>query len=258
MRSSFAERAELTKAPLAKRLFNLMAEKETNLALSADVTNSAHLLQLADQLGPEICVLKTHIDIIEDFSQDLLTELLKLAERHQFLLFEDRKFADIGHTVKMQYSSGIYRIAEWADLINAYTIPGPGIVSALAEIGAIKQRGLILIAELSSHKNLLAADAKQAALELAKIYPDFVIGFITQHALGDLPGLLNFTPGIQLEAGADNLGQRYTTPETAILQHGADVIIVGRGILASANPLAKARAYRERCFDLYQQRIASG
>ena len=43
-----------------------MSEKETNLSLSADVTTKSDLISLAKSIGDHICVLKTHIDIIED------------------------------------------------------------------------------------------------------------------------------------------------------------------------------------------------
>ena len=134
MKLSYTARALLPGQPVAaKRLLQLMDEKETNLALSADVTEALALLALADQLGPEIAILKTHIDILADFTWPLIQQLRALAQKHRFLIFEDRKFADIGNTVKHQYRGGLYRIAEWADYINAHTLPGPGIIQGLLE-----------------------------------------------------------------------------------------------------------------------------
>lgn len=253
-RLSYTERASYCISPVASRLFQLLDEKETNLALSADVTTSAHLLELADQLGPEICLLKTHIDIIEDFTPELTKELRKLAQKHHFLLFEDRKFADIGNTVKLQYEGGVYHIAHWADIVNAHTIPGPGIVQGLAEVGRKKNRGVLLIAELSSAGHLMDETYFNNTLKTAEQFADFVIGFITQHSLSTDPHWINMTPGIKLEVGQDKLGQQYVTPQKAILEDGTDIIIVGRGIIAAKDPVAYARKYRTVGWDSYLER----
>lgn len=248
---TYQQRAQLSKHPLAQQLFNLMADKETNLALSADVTTKKELLELTDEIGSEICVLKTHIDVITDFDTDLVQQLKLLAIKHNFLIFEDRKFADIGNTVQLQYGKGIYRIVEWADIINAHTLPGPGIIQGLKAIGMPQQRGLLLLAEMSSKGNLFDQQYVNATLEIAKQNKDFVMGFIAQNKLLDDPDFIYMTPGVSLESSGDNLGQNYLHPAKVILEHGTDVIIVGRGIYKSNTPKISAKEFRTLGWQAY-------
>lgn len=248
----YAERAQLCQNALAKKIFHLMDDKQSNLAVSADVAHGDKLLAIADKIGPEICVLKTHIDILTDFSFEITHELRKLAEKHKFFIFEDRKFADIGNTVKNQYQGGMYRIADWADIVNAHSLPGPGIVQGLAEVGLTKDRGLLLLAEMSSEGNLLDPIYSQKTLEMAERFPEFVIGFIAQRRLDDNLHWLYMTPGVRFAEGMDTLGQRYTTPERAIGEHRTDIIIVGRGIINADDPLAVAKKYREAGWKAYE------
>lgn len=251
----YSDRAELCSNPTAQKILKLMDEKKTNLSLAADVTTKEELIRLADLIGPEICVLKTHIDIIEDFDEDLIIQLQRLSEKHNFLFFEDRKFADIGNTVVHQYQHGIYNIADWAHIVNAHTVPGPGIIAGLKQVGLSKGRGLLLIAEMSSSENLAKGEYQATTLKWAEAESDFVIGFITTKKLLDNPVFINFTPGVQLQTKNDALGQQYLTPESVILERGSDVIIVGRGIYEAADPLTVAKEYRTAGWQAYQQRL---
>jgi uridine monophosphate synthetase len=253
---TYGERSLLCKHPLAKRLFEIMEKKCTNLALSADVTSAQNLLDLAHSLGPEICVLKTHIDIIDDFHPELPAALRAMAEKHQFLLFEDRKFADIGNTVLHQYEGGVYRISDWAHITNAHPLPGPGIIQGLKKIGLPKGNALLLLAQLSSSGSLIDQNYTKAVMEMALANLDFVIGFICQEKLTDDPALIHMTPGVQLSSTSDDLGQQYNTPAHAIGARMADIAIVGRGIYQHVDPKSAAGEYRHAAWEAYQQRLA--
>ena len=94
---SFASRAERSdEHPLKAYLYHLIAVKKTNLCVSADVNSTSALLKLAEDVGDHICVLKTHADVIDDFCDRTIRGLVEIATRKHFLIFEDRKFGDIG------------------------------------------------------------------------------------------------------------------------------------------------------------------
>jgi uridine monophosphate synthetase len=195
---SFEERAKLCRNGAAKKLCQIIANKKSNLCVSADVTSAQELLRIAEETGPYICMLKTHIDIISHFSPELIEKLKELAVKFNFLIFEDRKFADIGSTVQAQFSAGIYSISSWSDITNCHIIPGAAIIEGLkAGIKGEKNSGLLLIAEMSSEGNLAIGDYTKKNVELAENekYKDFVCGFICQHKISNDPALLHITPG---------------------------------------------------------------
>ncbi|KAK6191441.1 hypothetical protein SNE40_003130 [Patella caerulea] len=250
---TYGERSELCTHPVTKELFKIMHEKETNLVVSADLKTTKEVLQVLKKIGPHICMAKTHIDIIEDYNPEFVTQLCEIAKKHNFLLFEDRKFADIGNTVKLQYSSGLYRISDWAHVINAHSVPGEGVVKGLKEVGLVKDRACLLIAEMSSLGNLATGDYTVATIKMAEENKDFVVGFISQKKLCDDPTLVHMTPGVKLECGKDSLGQQYLTPDEVIGRRGSDIIIVGRGIVQAHDIVKAAKAYQQAGYLAYQQ-----
>lgn len=136
LKATCASRAETATHPLNAYLFKLMGLKASNLCLSADVSTARELLYVADKIGPSIVVLKTHYDVVSGWDFHPLTgtgaKLTSLARKHGFIIFEDRKFADIGNTVELQYVGGSARIIDWAHIVNVNMIPGKASVASLA------------------------------------------------------------------------------------------------------------------------------
>lgn len=257
MELSYGERAKLTNIhPLASKLLNIMEEKQSNLCVSADLTSSEDLLQLAESLGPKICMLKTHVDILKDYTAEFSQKLQTLAEKHNFLIFEDRKFADIGNTVKHQYEGGLYQISSWSHIVNAHAVPGPGVVKGLSAVGNPLGRGCLLIGQMSSQGSLATGEYTKAVLKMAEEHTDFVIGFICGSKISKRPEFIHMTPGVQIQAGGDVLGQQYTTPEDVLYNKGSDVIIVGRGILEAPDRLKAAESYRQSGWEAYNKRLS--
>ena len=209
-RPSYASRISHAANPAARMLLELMVSKCSNLCLSADVTTKSELLRLANECGPSIVCLKTHVDILVDFDAGVVQELQRLAKLHRFLLFEDRKYADIGSTVGHQYGGGVYRTASWSPIVNAHIISGPGIIDGIRS-EALKAeaaerakgseplpRGLLLIAQMSSAGALATGEYTAAAVAMAAAHKPFVMGFIAQRRVSDDLGMIHMSPGVQL------------------------------------------------------------
>ena len=153
--------------------------------------------------------------------------------------------------MKHQYRDGVYKISEWSHITNAHTVPGPGIIEGLKEVGAPLGRGLLLLAEMSPKGTLAKGDYSQATIQMAKDHQDFVMGFISMRRLVEEPDFVYLSPGVNLSTTGDALGQQYNTPHKIIFENGSDIVIVGRGIYEAENPQEAAQRYQEAGWKAY-------
>jgi orotidine-5'-phosphate decarboxylase len=216
--------------------------------------------------GPYIAVLKTHIDYLIDWSPQTTESLVKLSQQHDFLIFEDRKFIDIGNTVQGQYRGSFLQYHQWAHIVNASVLPGEGIIQALDQSireGGISDRGVLILAEMTSKGSYAKGDYTQGSVEIARKYPETVLGFVSTRELSRVApkaseeeDFVVFTTGVNMSSKGDGLGQQYQTPETA-MAGGSDFLIAGRGIYAAADPVAAVKEYRRAGWEAYERRLGT-
>jgi uridine monophosphate synthetase len=127
------------------------------------------------------------------------------------------------------------------------------------------ERGVLLIAQMSSKGNFLDEKYTANAVAIARKNQDFVMGFIALQSVSDEEEpFVVMAPGCALsreesldgsefpEGEEDTLGQQYVHPRELILR-GCDIVIVGLGICNAADPAAKAEQYRRVAWKTYEE-----
>ena len=115
----WGERWTQATSDIAKKYMEISVKKKSLVCLAADRNTMQGLFDLIEEVGPHIAALKTHVDLVDDWTPESWSKFCKKANDADLLIFEDRKFADIGKITRNQMS-GIYNIRQWSDLVTAH------------------------------------------------------------------------------------------------------------------------------------------
>jgi len=237
--------------PLSHEFMRVSSIKESLVVLAADLPTMDGILQLIEDVGDYVCALKTHVDMVEGFNIEEWSKVVESARSKDLMLFEDRKFADIGRVAQTQMG-GLYDIRSWADLVTSHSVSGPDVVDGIAAAWDDVERigGVLLLAQMSSSGNLLGGVYTDDTLTIGKKSPH-VLGYIGNgSSVSELRALRSkvgegemiWTPGVNLNAKEGVLGQRYGHPAEAV-RAGSDAVIVGSGIHKAEDMRSAAREY---------------
>ncbi len=240
--------------PLARRWMTTVVNKQSMVVLAADRKTMAGLNELLDDVAPYVSALKTHVDLVEDWTPEAWDDFCARAKAEDMLVFEDRKHGDIGKIARDQMG-GVYDSRSWSDLMTAHLISGPSVLDGMAEGWQSVRRtgGVLLLAQMSSAGNLLEIPGYTDAVVAAGKGHPACFGFIGNGSRADElaelrakvgDGKMIWTPGVNIVTGDAELGQRYGDPREAVLA-GSDGIIVGSGIHRADDPSTAAKQYAE-------------
>ena len=214
------------------------------IIVAMDFANEAQALCLAEQLNPAQCRLKVGKELFTRFGTSLVQQFMDRG----FSIFLDLKYHDIPNTVARACLAAA-DLGVW--MVNIHTLGGPKMMEAAAnQLAKLREPKPLLIGVtiLTSHN-----DADMAAIGLQGTVMDNATKLALQAKQAGLDGVVcsaqeathlkkncgaDFclvTPGIRLQAVADDDQQRVMTPTNAIA-NGADYLVIGRPITQAESP----------------------
>lgn len=200
----------------------LLPRLDQKIIWAADVSSMKNLFIDLDKYGSKIGVLKLHIDTFSDFSIENLIKLQHYKEKYNLLIWEDRKFADIGHIMNKQIKNSVYCYSDWVDMFTIHCITGTDSIDhVIRENPGFKW---ILVGQLSSTDNLITSEYTEKCKEIYKSNIN-IIGMVCQEYLG--PEFIHIVPGISKGNDTDEKGQKYSSISSKSF---ADFFVIGRSI----------------------------
>ncbi len=217
------------------------------LIVALDVPTVAEAHAIVDKLNGTVSFFKIGLGLqFEEGIDGLMSQIVDLWNR----LFLDAKIYDVPETVRRAITTAVKRRASFVTIHGDENIMRAAV--AAKEGSDLRVFAVTVITSLDDEalKNMgYALPAKELVLLRAKKAAECMCAGIIASAddnpdrirmLSGAGHMLIATPGIRPSGSLADDQKRIATPEEAIA-NGADYLVVGRPIIASADPLAAAK-----------------
>lgn len=221
------------------------------LLVALDLPTAEDAVRLARRLAPHVGGFKIGLSLLYGPGPATVAALTEIGKP----VFADAKLHDIPSQVERAAQRLAALGARWitahasggVEMLQA-AVKGAGAagtragVLAVTVLTSLDEADVERLAPGSSPGKLtsrLARSADEAGCE-GVICSARELGVVAQVA----PGLVKVTPGIRLSGAAADDQARTMTPEEAAAR-GADLVVVGRGIVGAPDPIAASRSFSQ-------------
>ena len=232
----------------------MSGDARARLAVALDLSTREAILDAARTLAPEVGALKLGLEAFVSQGPDLVREVARSGAR----VFLDLKLHDIPNTVGRAAAAAV---RTGASILNCHAAGGLEMMKAFgtetraaAAAAGLQRPTLIAVTVLTSLDVAalagigLAGSPREATLRLALLAKEAGLDGVVcspeetaaiRAACGS--DFFLVVPGVR-PAGAETGDQKRIATPSAAIRAGADLLVVGRPILAARDPVAAARA----------------
>lgn len=280
----FANKKDKLSNSFSNELYKLASIKKSNIILSCDFMDDKEIISIIDKIGNKIVAVKLHLDTIDAFNYEAFFDKLKeLKQKHNLLIIEDAKFADIETIMYEKIYASRMMIYKIADAITIHAIAGLSILEQNSNNNQNQniKIPMIIVSEMSSIDNMIDIEYSKKIINKIRNIPytiekpsgttfvnhssinapalsstltthsSLVGGLVCQNNVPNLIKpfeFLTMSPGINLEFVNDSGNQKYSIP--AVKNNKVGLFwIVGRGITKYKDNLkilqSKVELYKE-------------
>ena len=152
--------------------------------ISHSVNDAATLIRIASEIGPHIAILQIQADVIDDWTQNTIDQLLYLSKRHGFILWEGSRVLNatvnfmgrgtanwetqkvMADLITRKYTNGPIRTAQWSNMATTWA---PGV--PLSE----QEKDVLIPTLRKAAREAVATTAKTIQTEISAEESDDVV-----------------------------------------------------------------------------------